>query len=190
MYRRVHQELRCGVAQKAPSPRQQVNSCCIRWCESFRLSYFQKCLVTALVANLSLHIVCGVDKGQNGSCCHPNISLDYLTCWFISLTIFVQAVVVSWHCVWAPSPRFPWCQTFPLTTTWTGLALGNSLVLFRAFGAPGHIRVSYGSLPEAECLPAVGNLAEGLLALASEADATASTKNNIQPAYGRSSRRI
>eukprot|EP00752_Nemacystus_decipiens_P009923 g8852.t1 len=39
----------------------------------------------------------------------------------------------------------------------------------RAFGAPGHIRVSYGSLPERECLPAIRKLAEGLLTLKKEA---------------------
>ena len=35
----------------------------------------------------------------------------------------------------------------------------------RAFGAPGHIRVSYGSLPEGECLAAIQRLREGLQAI-------------------------
>lgn len=35
----------------------------------------------------------------------------------------------------------------------------------RAFGAPGHVRVSYGSLPERECLVAIERLAKGLKAL-------------------------
>jgi len=34
-----------------------------------------------------------------------------------------------------------------------------------AFGAPGHLRISYGSLPEARCLAALGQLKEGLKAL-------------------------
>ncbi|CAM9441239.1 unnamed protein product [Sphacelaria rigidula] len=38
----------------------------------------------------------------------------------------------------------------------------------RAFGAPGHVRVSYGSLPEEECLPAIERLAQGLRALTAE----------------------
>ncbi|CAM9274427.1 unnamed protein product [Ectocarpus fasciculatus] len=42
----------------------------------------------------------------------------------------------------------------------------------RAFGAPGHIRVSYGSLPEEQCLPAIRNLAEGLRELSNEAAGT------------------
>lgn len=45
---------------------------------------------------------------------------------------------------------------------------------FRAFGAPGHIRVSYGSLPEEECLIAIGKLADGLRQLTKEAAAIAS----------------
>ncbi|CAN0565210.1 unnamed protein product, partial [Laminaria digitata] len=43
-----------------------------------------------------------------------------------------------------------------------------------AFGAPGHIRVSYGSLPEAECLPAIQRLREGLQAMTDEGKAGAS----------------
>ena len=35
----------------------------------------------------------------------------------------------------------------------------------RAFGAPGHLRLSYGSLPEAETLEAFGRLEAGLAAL-------------------------
>ncbi|CAB1109131.1 VAS1 [Ectocarpus sp. CCAP 1310/34] len=42
----------------------------------------------------------------------------------------------------------------------------------RAFGAPGHIRVSYGSLPEEQCLPAIRSLAEGLRELSNEASET------------------
>ncbi|CAM9232827.1 unnamed protein product [Scytosiphon promiscuus] len=38
----------------------------------------------------------------------------------------------------------------------------------RAFGARGHIRVSYGSLSEEECLPAIRKLADGLRELASK----------------------
>ncbi|CAM9232903.1 unnamed protein product [Scytosiphon promiscuus] len=44
----------------------------------------------------------------------------------------------------------------------------------RAFGAPGHIRVSYGSLPEEECLIAIRKLAAGLRELTKEAAAAAS----------------
>ncbi|CAM9145435.1 unnamed protein product [Discosporangium mesarthrocarpum] len=38
----------------------------------------------------------------------------------------------------------------------------------RAFGAPGHIRISYGSLPEQECLAAIDRLRKGLASLAGD----------------------
>lgn len=93
----------------------------------------------------------------------------------MTLSLRAPPPPVSHMCIL--SARFPLVPNGSVSTPpgQTLLWVDFLALLFRAFGAPGHIRVSYGSLPEEECLPAIRNLADGLVALASEAEATAST---------------
>lgn len=165
-----------GLHKRLPVPDIKPRTACSIWeQEPVRLSYFHKCgHCSSSKSFVADSVRCG--EGTERGMLPPKQIIRLLApnCRFISLTIFVQEVVISWDYVRAPSPVTPGAKCFRLQPP--GRILPWGISWFRAFGAPGHIRVSYGFLPEAECLPAVRNLAEELLALTSEAEATASTK--------------